>query len=211
MMTSSAFASLALSLGISPAHVAAAFSGAFTIPCYVLSTTLNYQSLYHSPDVDPSSKIERDSTKMDKDKIHQYGPGHFAQYIDHDSSNLFDGGDSKMGLAGNRNHGLRRIGHVISPHMARALTAKVDQAVALSSYVDELLSDLGINAARAQQLENRAMQNEIAMANRYTYLNDRTQDYQGHYTTEYDGTGEVSMRHTRKPCFTLLEITTKLC
>jgi hypothetical protein len=193
MMTSSAFASLALSLAVSPAHVAAAFSVAFTTPRYVSSTTLNYRSLHHGPDVDPSSEIESDSTKMDKDKIRQYGPGDFAQYVDHGSSDLFDGGDSEMGLAGDGNLGLRRIGRDVSPHMARTLTAKVDQAVAASSYADELLSNLSIDAARAQQLENWATQNEIAMANRYSYLNDRTQDYRGHHTTEYVGIGEVSI------------------
>ena len=192
MMTSSAFASLALSLAVSPAHFVAAFSGAFTIPRYVSSVELNYRSLHHGPDVDPSSDIESDSTKMDKDKIHHYGPGNFAQYVDHDSSDLFDGGDSEMGLAGDGNLGLRRIGRDVSPHMTRTMTAKVDQAAAAISYADELLSNPGIDAARAQQLENWATQNEIAMANRYSYLNDRTSNWQGLDTTEYDGIDEVS-------------------
>ena len=190
MMTSSAFASLALSWAVSPAHFAAAFSGAFTIPRYVSSVKLNYRSLHHGPDVDPSSNIESDSTKMDKDKIHHYGPGDFTQYVDHDISD--HGGDSEMGLAGDGNLGLRRIGRDVSPHMARTMTAKVDQAAAAISYAEELLSNPGIDAARAQQLENWATQNEIAIANRYSYSNDRTSNYQGLYTTEYDGIGEVS-------------------
>ncbi len=147
---------------------------------------------------------------MDKDKIRQYGQGDFAQYVDHESSNLFDGGESEMGLAGNGNLGLRRIDHDVSPHITRTLTAKVDQAVAASSYADELLSNPGIDAARAQQLENWATQNEIAMANRYSYLNDRAQDNRGHYATEYDGIGEVSTCIIlSEPWFTLLENTTK--
>ena len=94
-----------------------------------------------------------------------------------------------MGLAGDGNLGLRRIGRDVSPHMARTMTAKVDQAAAAISYAEELLSNPGIDAARAQQLENWATQNEIAMANRYSYSNDRTSKL---YTTEYDGIGEVS-------------------
>jgi len=188
MMTSSAFASLVLYMAVSPTHFAVAFSQAWTKPRYVSSTPLEYRSLHHGPDVDPSSEIGSVSTKMDKEKIRHYAPGDFAQYVDHDSSDLFDGGDSEMGLAGDGNLGLRRIGRDVSPHMARTMTAKIDQAAEVSSYADELLDNPGMDVTRAQQLENWATQNEIAMANRYTYLNDRTQDYHGHYTA--DGNGE---------------------
>jgi hypothetical protein len=192
MMKSSAFASIAMSLALIPSHFAGAFCGASTIhhSRYSSSTKLNYRSLHHGPDVDPSSKIDRDSTKMEKDKIRHYGPGDFAQYVD--PSDLFDGGDSEMGLAGDGNVGLRRIGRDVSPHMARTLIAKVDPVSAVhTSYADELLSDQDMDAARAQQLENWATQNEIAIANRYTYLNDKVQEYQGHETA-YVNADEVS-------------------
>jgi hypothetical protein len=110
MMTSSAFASLALVLVVSPVHFAAAFSHACTKPHHPSSTQLKYRSLHHGPNVDPSGEIECDSTKMDKDKIIHYGPGDFTHYVDHDSSDLFDGGDSEMGLTGNGNLGLRTFG-----------------------------------------------------------------------------------------------------
>jgi len=193
MMKSPAFASFAISLAAIPSHFTGAFHGPSTALHFhsVSFTKLNYRSLHHGPDVDPSSKIERDSTKMDKDKIRHYGPGDFAQYVDHDTSDLFDGGDSEMGLAGDGNLGLRRIGRDVSPHMARTLKAKVDPVMAVhSSYADELVTDQDMDAARAQQLENWATQNEIAIANRYSYLNDGTQDYLGHYTAAYDNTDE---------------------
>lgn len=106
---------------------------------------------------------------MDKDKINQYGPGDFAQYEDHHPSDSFDGGDSEMGLSGDGNSGLQKIGRDVSPHIARTLTAKTNQvAVASMSYTDELLQkNPDMDAVRAQQLESWATQQDIAMSNRY--------------------------------------------
>jgi len=174
MMSSTAFVSLALSLAISLAPLTAAFSHTLTHSRLVSSTELKYRSLHHGPDIEPLSDMEKqgaDSTKMDKDKIHQYGPGDFAQYVDPHPSDYFDGGDSEMGLSGDGNIGLRKIGRDVSPHMARTLTAKIDQAaVAGMSYTDELLQENpGMDVVRAQQLENWATQQEIVAANRYIY------------------------------------------
>jgi hypothetical protein len=206
----SAFAYNALSLVaiLLPSHFAGAFNGASTTLNYghaSSATKLYYRSLHHGPDIpDHSSNMERESTKMDKDKIRHYGPGDFAQYVDHDTSDLFDGGDSEMGLAGDGNLGLRRIGRDVSPHMTRTLIAKVDTEVATAvrstSYADELLSDQQhMDVARAQQLENWATQNEIAIANRNSYWNEEAQANQGHFTAaSYDNADEVSecTRHT---------------
>ena len=155
MMSSTAFVSLALSLAISLAPFSAAFSYTLTHSCLVSSTELKYRSLHHGPDIEPLSDMEKqgaESTKMDKDKIHQYGPGDFTQYVDPHSSDYFDGGDSEMGLSGDGNSGLRKIGRDVSPHMARTLTAKIDQAaVASMSYTDELLQENpGMDVVRAQ-------------------------------------------------------------
>ena len=200
-MKSSAFTYIAMSL-VAFAQFAGAFYGASTTlnSGHVSSSTkLYYRALHHGPDVpDHSSNIERESTKMDKDKIRHYGPGDFDQYVDHDSSDLFDGGESEMGLAGDGNLGLGRIGRDVSPHMTRTLIAKVDWEVATvhtsTSYADELLSDQhNMDVARAQQLKNWATQNEIAIANRYSYLNEEARANQGHYTAaSYDNADEVS-------------------
>lgn len=195
-MLSTSVASLALSLAISPASLAAAFSHATTKPHHIFrhshhcfSTELKYRSLHHGPDIEPLTDMEKQgaqSTKMDKDKIHRYGPGDFAQYVDHHSSDLFDGGDSEMGLSGDGNVGLQKFGRDVSPHMAGTLTAKIDQAtVASTSYTDELLQDNpGMDMVRAQQLENWATQNEIATANRY--MNGITQGHQEYYNQQYE-------------------------
>ena len=97
---------------------------------------------------------------MDKDKIMHYGPGDFTQYEESSSSDLFDGGDSEMGLSGSGQY-LNKIGRDTSPHMARA---------ASTSYADELLhGNPSMDAVRAQQLENWAMQKEIHISNKYAY------------------------------------------
>jgi len=116
---------------------------------------------------------------MDKEKINQYGPGDFTQYIDPHSSD-FDGGDSEMGLFGDGSVGLQKIGRDVSPHIARTLTAKMsEQAATATSYADELLqSNPSMDVVRAQQLENWATQQEIALTNRYMYE-------QGNYISEY--------------------------
>ena len=91
-MSSTAFVSLALASAIFSSPLASAFSHAFTKPkSYhrVSFTELKYRSLHHGPDVEPPSDTEKqgaDFTKMDKDKVHRYGPGDFAQYADSHSS-----------------------------------------------------------------------------------------------------------------------------
>ena len=63
----------------------------------------------------------------------------------------------------------------------------MDQTYASSglSYADELMQgNPGMDAARAQQLENWATQNEIAMANRY--MNEIVQGNQYQYSEEYE-------------------------
>eukprot|EP00571_Detonula_confervacea_P009949 CAMPEP_0172304052 /NCGR_PEP_ID=MMETSP1058-20130122/5495_1 /TAXON_ID=83371 /ORGANISM="Detonula confervacea, Strain CCMP 353" /LENGTH=309 /DNA_ID=CAMNT_0013015117 /DNA_START=92 /DNA_END=1021 /DNA_ORIENTATION=+ len=190
-MPPTAFASLAL-LAISSTPSASAFSHACTKPNHcrqATSTKLKYRSLHHGPDIEPLSDMEKqgaDSTKMDKDKINQYGPGDFVQYVDHHSSDSFDGGDSEMGLSGDGNSGLQKIGLDVSPHIARTLAAKTDQAaVASMSYTDDLLRvNPGMDAVRAQQLESWATQQDIAMSNRY--MDERGQYCQDRSTREYD-------------------------
>mmetsp|Transcript_6723 Transcript_6723/g.10093 ORF Transcript_6723/g.10093 Transcript_6723/m.10093 type:complete len:317 (-) Transcript_6723:98-1048(-) len=196
-MSATTFISLALSLAISPAPFADAFSRSNAYikhhlivkysSHHVSSTELKYRSLHHGPDVEPLSDMERqgaDFTKMDKSQIRQYGPGDFAQYEDHHPSD-FDGGDSEMGLSGDGNVGLQKFGRDISPHMAGTLTAKIDQAPVADSmsYTDGLLqSNPGMDAVRAQQLENWATQKEIATANRY--MNEVAQTYQDGLSTD---------------------------
>mmetsp|Transcript_18454 Transcript_18454/g.32480 ORF Transcript_18454/g.32480 Transcript_18454/m.32480 type:complete len:145 (+) Transcript_18454:150-584(+) len=119
MMSSTAFVSLALSLAISLAPLTAAFSHTLTHSRLVSSTELKYRSLHHGPDIEPLSDMEKqgaDSTKMDKDRIDRYGPEDFSQYADTTSTNMFDGGNSEIGLTsdGDGNVGLHKLGRDVS-------------------------------------------------------------------------------------------------
>ncbi len=88
-----------------------------------------------------------------------------------------------MGLAGDGTVGLRKLGRDVSPHLARTLGAKIvtdddvgvyDSSSYTPSYADELMEmNPGMDAVRAQQYENWATQNEIALGNRL--MNERVQ------------------------------------
>ena len=81
-----------------------------------------------------------------------------------------------MGLVGDGSIGIQKVGRDALPHMARTFAAQMDQAsVQNMSYNDELLqNNPGMDSARAQQLENWATQNEIAMSNTGTRMEIRT-------------------------------------
>ena len=130
---------------------------------------------------------------MDKDKINNYGPGDFNEYVDHDRTDLFDGGDSEMGIFGDGNNGLQKFGCDVTPHMTRTLAAKSDEGTlptSTMSYTDELLlENPGMDTVRAQQLKNWANQREISMSNNYSYMNQQYQEEQ--YMPEYYDIYEV--------------------
>jgi hypothetical protein len=161
---------------------------------HISQTHLNYRSMYHGPDVEPLTELEKlgaSATKMDKDKIQRYGPGDFTQYADDGSQDIFDGGDSEMGLSGDGSSGLKKIGRDVTPHMARTSSSKTDQVVASRSvsYTDELLeANPQLDVVRAQQLENWATQQEIARTNRY--MNMRGELQQGRQLREYYAPGD---------------------
>jgi hypothetical protein len=187
--------SIAFSLATSSSPVANAFSPQWSPELrHISQTQLNYRSMYHGPDVEPLTELEKlgaSATKMDKDKIQRYGPGDFTQYVDDGSQDIFDGGDSEMGLSGDGSSGLKKIGRDVSPHMARTSISKTDQVVAsrIVSYTDELLeSNPTMDVVRAQQLENWATQQEIARTNRY--LNMRGQLQQGRNLREFYAPGD---------------------
>jgi hypothetical protein len=207
--TSTTYASLAL-LAITSAPYASTFSPnqAYS-KIYQSSTKLNYRSIYHGPDIEPPTDMEKlgaDATKMAKDKIYQYGPGDFTQYLDNDQRpDLFDGGDSEMGLFGDGNTGLQRFGCDVTPHLARTSSAKSDEGILSTSmsYADELLEqNPGMDTVRAHQLKNWANQREISMTN--SYMNNMYQEHQeldqyvgyehGDDETSFTNANEVQVR-----------------
>lgn len=182
-----AFVVLAISSSVS------AFSSQTYSKPNLSSTQLYYRSLYHGPDIEPltdTEKLGSDYTKMAKDKIHHYGPGDFTGYVD--SPDLFDGGDSEMGLTGDGNSGLQKFGQDVSPHMTRTLYSKSNEGILASagSYTDELLqTNSGMDAVRAQQLGNWANQQEISMTNRH--MDEMGRHYQEGQLIQEHGYGEI--------------------
>jgi hypothetical protein len=155
---------------------ASAFSSVSTQSSLTSSTKLYYRSLHHGPDVGPLTDVDRlgaDATKMDKDQIQHYGPSSLDDYVDTpDTPDLFDGGDSEMGLFGDGQSGLNCYS---SHHMATTLGAKSDEGALPNtmSYSDELvLNNPNMDTVRAQQLNNWANQREISMTNSHNYMNN---------------------------------------
>jgi len=132
--------------------------------------------LHHGPDVGELTDVDRlgaDATKMSKDQIQHYGPSSLDDYVDTpDTPDMFDGGDSEMGLFGDGQNGLNCFS---SPHMTTTLAAKSDEGALpdTMSYSDELLiNNPNMDTIRAQQLNNWANQREISMSNSRSYMND---------------------------------------
>jgi hypothetical protein len=191
--------SVALVASISSTPTANAFSN-LNVKAYqnrhqCSSVELKYRSLHHGPDIEPLTDMEKlgqEYTKLSKDKIDRFGPGDFNDFSDF-PMDQFDGGDSDMGLSGDGIIGLQKLGRDVSPHLARTLTAKIEDnyggflAASSVTYADELLqANPAMDLVRAQQYENWATQNEIALSNRI--MNEMVQDtttYQYGQETEY--------------------------
>ena len=185
----------------------APFASAFSVSTrssLTSSTKLYYRSLHHGPDVGPLTDVDRlgsDATKMDKDQIQHYGPSSLDDYVDTpDTPDLFDGGDSEMGLFGDGQTGLNTF---VSPHMAPTLGAKSDEGTLPNtmSYSDELLLDNpSMDPVKAQQLNNWANQREISMTNSRSYMDDveqynTIQEEEDQYDLESSFDHEVQAGH----------------
>eukprot|EP00571_Detonula_confervacea_P002435 CAMPEP_0172314814 /NCGR_PEP_ID=MMETSP1058-20130122/23349_1 /TAXON_ID=83371 /ORGANISM="Detonula confervacea, Strain CCMP 353" /LENGTH=241 /DNA_ID=CAMNT_0013028761 /DNA_START=350 /DNA_END=1075 /DNA_ORIENTATION=+ len=99
---------------------------------------------------------------MDKSLIQNSGPGTFEDFVDFDE---FDGGDGQMGVAGDGQKGLEKIGGGAALFNSKSMSAKNAWGTS-SGYADQLReSDPEIDTARAQQLENWANQQEVRAKN----------------------------------------------
>lgn len=96
---------------------------------------------------------------MSKDQIDRYGPGSLQDFVDFDE---FDGGDGQMGVAGDGNKGLEKIGGNSSPSLFKSKTMSAKNAWGTSTgYADKLINEKGMDTQRAQQLENWQNQQEV--------------------------------------------------
>ena len=115
---------------------------------------------------------EKDSYEanlMSKDDIDRYGPGQFEDFVDFEE---FDGGDGQMGVAGDGDSKLEKIGEdsqdtvvqtglqkVVGSTKSRDRSAR--NAWGTSTGYADKLRDEGVETSRAQQLENWANQQSV--------------------------------------------------
>ena len=108
------------------------------------------------PDVEGDKK---ENTDMSKDQIDRFGPGSYDQYVEFDE---FDGGDGQMGVAGDGNKGLEKMGGNSAPSVyTKSKTMSAKNAWGTSTgYADKLVGQ-GMDTQKAQQLENWQNQQEV--------------------------------------------------
>jgi len=114
----------------------------------------------YGDDPDPDlEKESKDFTDMSKDQIDRFGPGSYEDYVEFDE---FDGGDGQMGVAGDGNKGLEKIGGDSTPSVytkSKSMSAKNAWGTD-TGYAEKLKSD-GMDTQKAQRLENWQNQQEV--------------------------------------------------
>jgi len=111
------------------------------------------------PEYDPDTE-DREKLKLPSQDIVNAGPGNLETFVEFDE---FDGGDGQMGVAGDGQQGLDKIGS--SPTMAKSM-AKSNIMSAKNAwgtstgYADEL-REKGVETSRAQQFENWGNQRQV--------------------------------------------------
>lgn len=118
------------------------------------------QELY-SPEDNPDIEGDKfENTKMSKEDQDRFGPGNWENFVDFDE---FDGGDGQMGVAGDGNKGLEKIGSDVTPSLAKSKMMSAKNAWGTSTgYADKLMTENpNMDVSRAQQLENWHNQQEV--------------------------------------------------
>lgn len=106
-----------------------------------------------NPDIENST---HEATNLSKDKVVNAGVGDWSGYVDFEE---FDGGDGQMGVAGDGNKGLEKMGGGPSLYKSKSMSAKNAWGTE-TGYAKKLVEE-GMDTARAQQLENWQNQQEI--------------------------------------------------
>lgn len=115
----------------------------------------------YSPEDTPDVEADlHENTRMKSEDKDRFGPGNWENFVDFDE---FDGGDGQMGVAGDGNKGLEKIGADVTPTLAKSKSMSAKNAWGTSTgYADKLLSERPeMDVARAQQLENWQNQQEV--------------------------------------------------
>ena len=96
------------------------------------------------------------ATNLAKEKKDRYGVGDWGDFQDFEE---FDGGDGQMGVAGDGQKGLEKMGS--SPSFASSKMMSAKNAWGTSNGYAETLREKGVETSRAQQLENWHNQQEV--------------------------------------------------
>jgi len=113
------------------------------------------QELY-APDNTPDPEAEsHEATKMKDEDKDRFGVGSWDDYVEFDS---FDGGDGQMGVAGDGN---KKLESFDMSTMAKSKMMSAKNAWGTSNGYADTLIDKGVDASRAQQLENWHNQQEV--------------------------------------------------
>ncbi|GMI21250.1 hypothetical protein TrCOL_g1914 [Triparma columacea] len=115
---------------------------------------------------------ERDSYRAnvkDQKDVDRFGPGTYEDYVDFGDE--FDGGDGQMGVAGDGQKGLEKIGEDSEETIVKARSAKTvgfksrersaKNAWGTSNGYADKLREQGMDTAKAQMLENWQNQNNV--------------------------------------------------
>merc|ERR1719464_813325 len=110
------------------------------------------KELYDDRDPNPDPDKESfEATKMKDEDKDRYGPGKWDDFVEFDE---FDGGDGQMGVAGDGNKGLEKIGSDATPQLAKSKMMSAKNAWGTSTGYGDQLREQGVETSRAQQLEN---------------------------------------------------------
>lgn len=122
-----------------------------------------------------------EATQLDKSKVDRGGVGDWSQFVDFDE---FDGGDGQMGVAGDGKKELEKF-DMSEMGKSKAMSAK-NAWGKTTGYADTLI-DQGMEAQRAQQLENWKNQQEVLNARKQQrYMTDEFDQVDNSETSQWD-------------------------
>jgi len=125
----------------------------------VLFGYLDDISKYTKAEERETEEFDRSKTDMAEEDKDRYGVGDWSNFVDFEE---FDGGDGQMGVAGDGSKGLEKEWKNQAHMTSRARSAR-NAWGSSSGYADELV-EKGMEATRAQQLENWQNQQELRNA-----------------------------------------------
>lgn len=115
----------------------------------------------YAPDGSSSrEEVDTGRMNMDKEQIDRYGVGTWDDYVEF---NEFDGGDGQMGVAGDGQKGLEKE-WTGAAEMGKSKTMSAKNAWGKSTGYADSLIEKGVEATRAQQMENWKNQQEVLEA-----------------------------------------------